>query len=449
MRLKFIMKHRFIRFLLFLYVFSFVFDFKKDDSGGDWVQYLFAALSLISSLFLSLSIEWSRVPRRLIRIIFFWFAFLLVGVLSAVLHGVSWEFLLRVFLPFLLCGMSMLAVASCITVGFPVVSFFRIIFWAAVVSMAWSAFYALVFDGYYLDDVRYRILSPVIVYLIVHGVVFVYASPGYSIGPFVICGATAVLSILSETRSLLIVNALTSVLCILLILYSRWFSRVGGWIRSGFFVKYVGMYALGMIVALSLVLIRPDIFSSFAHRILGYQEARSQVDPTYLTRVAESSGMMEMMQQNPMTFIWGYGFGQSYHWSLDYAEELAPYVGNFSNKVQWEAGHVTPVYLFFATGFLGVILCFFIALYILSEMYFVFSRYRRDVLLFLDVNFMVVAIAVFGFCVAALTGNIFGSRLSGLYFGLLLGAICWKRSSWENVLVARDVSAINKKRTTR
>jgi hypothetical protein len=56
----------------------------------------------------------------------------------------------------------------------------------------------------------------------------------------------------------------------------------------------------------------------------------------------------------------------------------------------------------------------------------VFNLYRRNVAIPVDINYAIAVVGVIVFCLSSFSGNIFGPRISGLFFGVLVGYLIVK-----------------------
>ena len=295
--------------------------------------------------------------------------------------------------------------------------FEKALFWANVVSLAFTCLYGILVAGP-LADVRYRIVS--VTFLALQGVLlheFVIAKR-YTALTLCLFMATVVIELLSVTRSLLVGTALLFVLAV-------WMSAAGTRNRARAVLRAV--FAAVMIGAMALAAAAwfPNAAEHWVQRI-GFAKMGTEtgMDPTTITRLAEMRDQYDQVVSSPVSLLVGKGYGHDYRYSPAYLPDLA---GQMSKKAfyaehDWAAGHNFWVYQLFAGGLLFGLAFPLALLYALVRCTITYRHWRAHAPDAPQLPVLGRAILLTAALPAAsIGGNPLGPRFSGLVFGVGLG----------------------------
>jgi len=346
------------RQLAFFFLVPWALDYRAEVAnggvGGSVFQFLILATSAFSAIDLIATTKSGyRYQKGWRRLMTLWTVFMVYSVVAGTLQGVAFSHLIRILLPFVLC---MLGMAVGAILAMDARNLDALVLWigvAAVVSEVWTAVYALTGMGLTSDTVRYRILSPLSVYLIAVPVcMFVYGQRKHmpsTVAGMLLAGAVV---LISQTRTELIVIV---VVVGALFLYSRGHKHLatqGTARRAGkkasLLPKVLAAAALVGVSGMIAIKVNPDIFDQFAGRIMAANDA--QGDATALTRIAEAAGEIEAMRRSPATMLFGLGIGSDHSWDVSYIIDIAADQGEETDV--WYLGHIGWLYQFYASGLL-------------------------------------------------------------------------------------------------
>jgi hypothetical protein len=406
-----------------VFVGSLTLDFRGTSEGGNIFQYGMAILALT---FGSVSmIQMGAPSRETLRLAVLSFLIIGLGTLSAVAFGTPPERIARIALPFLLFAIAIWVGsrvsewcnACCLMIrGMVLIS---------LVSQLFRYWYASNLGQIHILDMRYQILSPVVLF------------PPAVLASDIVCGRrtsalTAVASaaaittiLLSVTRSFIIAGVV--IVFVSIWLYARWGRHLlqNAAERTR---RKLAVIVLGVSLATALtgaIIARQDVFLSWTTRLF---EARTQDtgrDFTLVTRIAELSGIWKEMSAEPISILTGRGFGSIYQYDSDYAPELreiAPHINELFTPT-WFPSHNSFVFALFFGGVGGlgwqVYHSWKSLRWALSDM--------RESPLRKDPNLLwvhcVVGLYVLITISQSLTANPFGERLACVFYGICVGAL--------------------------
>jgi hypothetical protein len=323
---------------------------------------------------------------------------------------------LRVLLPFVLFQLGFI-VACRPWQEARIEQFEKAIFWANVISLAFTFVYGMATGGP-LADVRYRIVSATFLGLqgvLLHEFVIAKRFTVLTLGIFM---ATVVIELLSVTRSLLVGTALLFVLAI-------WMSApsiqyvVRAMLRATFASILLGAMAVG---AMSFF---PNVAQHWTERLFyAEKDTTTGKDPTTITRLAEMKFQYDEVTSTTLSKLIGEGYGHDYRYSPAYLPDLKGQMSktDFYAQHDWAAGHNFWVYQFFAGGLLFGIAMPIAILYALMRALITYRRWRAAVpnAPYLPVLGRAILLTA-ALPATSIGGNPLGPRFSGLIFGLSLG----------------------------
>ncbi len=414
-------------FSAILFAFAFSLDYKGAETGGSALQVAYLAFAALGAGAAIFQLRPSMLSTRSLLFGTLAVAVCVWGVGMSLVHSVPIAQSLRVALPFILFTLGIGVAYSALASLHPQLGRLQLANWvllAALVSSVWMVVEALVLRDLTVGMVRYRILSPgwAAMFGLSFGVVF--TRRGLNWWYVVALAGAMVLAIVSQTRSLY----LAIVVCfIFLLAYSAWKyfqgssgrqSQQGLWASAIFGV----VMFLGLIISVKL---NPDLIEGLRGRLFAFQSSKTNVDPTYLTRIAEAKGMLAVTGASAAQSIAGVGFGHEYVWDSQYQSELAPYVGHLRfTYPEWIAGHNTQVSIYFHAGIMGVFFMVWTLVAAVNKLCSLFKRSATTVWWDVEREVMIpVATALLCFCVLSLSGNVFGTRFGASIFGLLCGCL--------------------------
>ena len=345
------------RILLWLFIFSFAFDFKGEE-GGSPAQVVFLAIALFSGMGY-LILPRSRPSGGIIRgdattlVLMFLWAFIISSGITASIMVIPLARYARVLLP-LLRGLSATVAVRAIRDNVDIDYLGKVIFWAAAVSLAWTFTYSMFVIGHKISEIRYQIVTPMAPYILAYGAwAFATKRRLSFVYNFVIVIMIALI-IVSITRAYIIVAMLV------------WIAYLthGRRILLGRIVTSTGIMGIMIVVGIIIaVMLRSDVLDSWNHRLFD-QLASTNIDITALTRLAEYSGQWHALTSGPLSMLIGKGLGSEYAWDSSYMDVLSSVLGG-DNEVgiyEWNGGHSLWIYSLYSGGILfgWIIPCVFL-----------------------------------------------------------------------------------------
>jgi hypothetical protein len=414
------MRGKGVPLLAILFLLPLAFDYKTaDDSQSHLLQYLLVAPPLVCGVFLALMGPRFRSKSQLRSLVSIAVTLTVAGsVVPQFLQGNDVGDYLRVILTFVLflvgyhvgCHPWSDARAKIIN---------QLLFATMAVSMIDSLLYGLATGGS-IDDVRYRILSPVLLGfqgLLLHEIVVRRAASKIALVFFV---ATLIIELLSVTRSFLVGTVL--LFCFASLLAAPTISHLAKSLLRTLLVAA----ALGGVVAAGAVWIFPSVLDHWSQRIFFAEGTQSGKDPTTLSRLAEMENQYDQVTSTGTSLLTGMGYGHHFGYAEDYIVEMLEFSkrGDLEAIDSWSAGHNFWVYQLFAGGILFGVALPLALLYNLYRCTISYRRWRRaspaaDYLQNMGRYLLVSA----GMIVTTVGGNPLGPRFSGLVYGIALGLL--------------------------
>lgn len=424
---------KWIRWCLVIFLFSFALDYKAPDlkfdserTGGSIFQFAFLGLALATSG-LAFLIGWRYLlVRPGTYLIGLWWSYLFFMVVVSFLSGNELGRILRLLVTPLLVGLGLITthIASC--AGMRPHEAVRWFLAAAVVDVIWSFFFGLVGYGISLSEVRVQILSP--------GMTFLFAWVGCAL---LLCRSfnwwilplltiPLIPAVLSVTRTMalpILAAAIGAFICLILGMAWRLYTP-GHPFRKLVPITIVGVAAVGGLLVVTLAV--PEISERWTERLFHRHGGGAMTeDVSSLMRKAEAKAMVDLLTEEPTSFLYGKGLGASYYWDESFYPELFQVYPEdrhqFADNI-YTAGHSIWTYALFSSGLVGVgfVLITFIGVMFLSlkaawvNSQTVMGRWAYDVhLLFLPFVTVGCLLSV------SMTRNPFDERMTGILFGFV------------------------------
>lgn len=420
--------------LLWIYIFSFAFDF-KGTAGGSLSQFIMAGLSIgaglgfiFSDLFIlygnRVNISVKLYP-SLKKIAILWWVYLCSTVLTAIIQDVMFERYIRIFFPLLLCGISLLIICKFQKRLIDPHEIIKPLIIASVVSVLWKAYYSIQITGIEIHSMRYQLLSGGgILFIIAYALANIVNRKRLNL--FLILGIciVGIASLLSITRSLILTV----------------FFLFCGYIWVGFktplHINIKKNLLLVIVVILALITawyiadqLRPGFFHVWTDRIFFYRYIGNSFfyDITLLTRLSEWSGQWQSLTENIVSLLFGKGLGSEYFWDPQYLYDIRQFIGftNIQEKTGWYSGHSMWAYSLYSGGLLFgwvIIAISFLSLFrimaVIRRMNSVRTPFFRDIA-------PILFFVILGFISQGFTSSPLAGRFSALIIGLVFGLIHW------------------------
>ena len=421
--------HFWIRLLTWVFALSMAFDFRAGEEGGSAIQYLFLAAAMGSGLCVAILGYRAILMKPGFYLVALWTAYIVFVTISSFLNGVAPGNMFRVILPYLLVLMGMVVSQVVAGSGMPAKTVLVPLLICAVINTVWRVIYGFTALGLTLSTVRYEILSPVLPFSFAFiGLTFALA-PRFSAAPIIVAATALGCVFLSVTRGLLFPMAASFMMVTICTFCSVGWNVIQ---PKELAKKLPGAGAIVGVILLLMVVVgvaNPTVVERWTERLFDNSGGGATTkDVSILTREAEAIAMLDIMEKEPGTFIYGQGMGANYYWDPSFYPELHlvwPADHDFSGDV-WFAGHSIWTYAIFTGGFIGLFFHFgFFGGIVWSS----FSGAKRLGLAtkrrgyFDPEAFLAFLPAITVLCVLSqsATSNYFGERLGGLVFGLMAG----------------------------
>ncbi len=289
-------------------------DFKSNEVGGSVWQYLLVGLTFFGFALYVVSRRMPR-PRGM-----FWGAcslcmFIVLGgsVLSFLVNRPPADQYARVILPFVLFWAAYLvSVSMCNRGRYEMLS--RLITIGCAVSTAFSVPAGFLLSGADTSDVRYQILSPVLIFfeaILLHNIFVTGRRKRMS---QLLLAACVGLQLISVTRSALL--ALFIVFAATLWLTTP---RLGGFIRRAIRMVIPALF-VGFVAYQATTLVAPEVAGRWEVRTSTIE--RSGADATTLSRLAEMKEQLDRWSSSVTSMLVGQSYGANYTWSKDFWDAM-------------------------------------------------------------------------------------------------------------------------------
>lgn len=406
-----------------LFILPLALDFKSNEAGGSPWQYLLFALTATAFV---LFVSTKPTPKARGG---FWkmcsnIMLLVLGgsVVSLLVNGTPFDKYARVILPIALFWAGYLVSLSMSWRGQHDI-LVRLLTIGCAVSVVFSVPAGFLLTGADTSEVRYQILSPVLLSfeaVLLHRVFIVKRGRRMSWLWLVACLA---LQLLSVTRSSLLAFAF-------LFVGALWLSSPT---VSGFTLRTlrrtVPVLIIGVTAYSVTTLIAQDVADRWQARILAAGE--SGADPTTLSRLAEMKEQVDRWSSTPASVLVGQGYGATYTWSKDFFDAMLDTKAWRLETIdleRFEFGHSFWVSSLFCGGLLfGTALPFLLlyATYTGTRTARRFLRGRHSSQAYERLSLSVLLF--FAALGSTIGSNPFGYRYSALVAGLALGILVVNR----------------------
>ena len=417
-----------LRICVWVYCLSWAFDYRAaEGSGGSPLQYLFFAVTLASAAgavllgfrrLFALPMGWITLG---------WGLYVASTFVVAQLNHVELGWYFRNAIPplLLLTSLCVTQVAAASGLGWKDVLWPMLI--ASAVNVVWRIFYALFVAAIPLEKVRVELLSPSLPFLMGYlfcGLALSRRMPWLAVA----VGASGTLSyVLSITRSAVLIFGAAGLAAAVAVLLARRYGALPRGFGNVKLAHLLVMLALGTGAASLTAVAVPVVIERWTERLFNPAGGeQSSADPSALTRYAETKAFYDLLNTEPLTWVYGRGLGAPYYWDESYAVELAEYTyGNedefraYSREIRFP-GHSIWTYAIFSGGVIGGI-CYaglFAAAVVMS------LRSARLVRKVPDYPVQVAFlpfVALMAFLSQSLTFNPFIERAGGLVLGIMIG----------------------------
>ncbi len=417
-----------LQICVWLYCLSWAFDYRAaEGQGGSPVQLVFFGLTLASAAGVVLLGFRRLFALPLGWMILGWGAYVASTIVVARLNGVEFGWYFRNAIPPLLLLTSLCVTQVAAAHGLS----WRHVLWpvlaAGVINTFWRILYARVGAGIPFENVRVEILSPCLPFLMAYlfcALALSRRMPWLAL----VVGAIGTLSyVLSVTRSAVLILAAAGVAAV----WSLWMASRYQILPRGFGqIKLIhGIVFAGLLMATAGItaVAFPHVAERWSDRLFPPAGAASlSSDPSALTRYAETKAFYDLLNREPLTWVYGRGLGYPYYWDESYAVELAQYTygnedefRNYTREIRFP-GHSIWTYAVFSGGILGGLI--YVGLF--AGALFIALRSTRLLQVTRDYPVEVAFlpfIALMAFLSQSLTFNPFIERAGGLVLGIVIG----------------------------
>ncbi len=397
------------KFLLFVYFFSFSFDFRSEGAGGQPIHYVFLALSEISFFaFFAASMarrkvrdvyEFNRLP------IYLLIAITLYSPVMAAIREIPPSTFLPLELRYVLLTQSVLLVFLVARIGDGFDYILKLILFSAIVALIWNLYYVFEILEMEAHYVRYRISPGYIIGLIAIGFgVFWGANPIYVLP---LLGAIILIQI-SATRTQLAMMVVAFLMLNIAALVSR---------RRQAILAFLCVDIAAM--PLVFFLYSRGAFENWIQRFASSETGVGQA--TWLSRLAEYLSQWEILTSSWSNVVFGAGLGATFFRDLT-VMRYAVLSGHFGvdDFADQSLGHSLYFYSVFSGG---ALVGWIIPLLVLSGVVYSMrnllrsarQRLRKRMILDAQCHAYLVMIAA-----AGLLSHPFSNRLLCLHAGAIL-----------------------------
>ena len=407
------------KFFYFLYIFSFVFDFRGSEDGGSTIQFIFLVLSIISAFTLLVTKPTFQndldVSKQAKRMVLLWFFFLISSVLPLVYFSVPFSQYIRVVTPFMLFGISLLVTIKLYKRGCELDEILNPILWASIASLFWTPFYYFVMLDLTMEEVRHQIITPLFPIVFSYCLVKSILEKQFDFLSFFILIFAMGLFFLSLTRVYLLMIVVVTLL--FLFLSSNAYRNI--LVRKGALLVTFSICSFILLLPI-LEMFRAGIISAWVDRIFVVNTVLG-FDVTFFTRIAEYKGQMQLLFDNNISPLIGRGIGSSYVWDETYFSLLSAVFHEtaLEDIAPWTTSHSLWVYSIYSGGLIfGLIVpCYFILCCYSSIRKMKVSMEQGTIN---EVKcYVFICLCILGFVSLSFTSHPLGVRTTGLVLGIL------------------------------
>ncbi len=421
--------HPIERLCLWMFIFSFCFDFRGNDAGGSAAQYVFALVSgvtTISLIVMLLRRKFVPASRDLKRMTIFWWVYLTSTVIFMIVHlltndsNVTLERYIRIALPYFLCGLSLLNIYVLQKANIHPSEVLLPSICCTIISSFWHFYYAIKIADLDINRIRYQMLSPMAPFEFAYGFVGIFLLQRLRF--------LSVLALIVSTASIVVSATRTYIFTVLACVIGLIFLQRYNPIKMSPRAVVRGTLSAGAIVLIAIsvfviiITTRPEIVTVWQSRFLA--ESSGTEDVTLLTRISEARGAWHALTEDPIYLLFGKGMGAAYYWDRTYRLQISAH-GVFPDEPTWGGTDSEWPWALFISGFLFSPMV--LGLYL-------FSLHKSWQLAKLYVHFpkpsdKTLIVVPFFVCVAyfsqSFTSMPLGDRSSAQNFGLAIGLAYW------------------------
>lgn len=301
-------------------LFALMFDYRSVDEGGNVYIYV---TSLVSLVCFALAIFSKLTEVLSSRILMCWLCFLPVSLIVALANGVDFVGYGRSALSVYVFAFSLCAGYSAALSGLRFNLLFMAIAIIGVFNGAWKWHYSTSVASVDVYEMRYQILSAAVIFFLavfISKFLFSRKIPLFlAVCAVPIFGAIVV----SITRSLIFV-------ALLLFLFSLfWYYIVERRRETGVGVVILVRQIVIVLVVIVFVIVplvvylRPNTFEAWSFRLAEIFDSGGSVDETAGVRGAQMLGMARSLGLNPVNWMVGKGFGNTYGIDIEFISRLS------------------------------------------------------------------------------------------------------------------------------
>ncbi|NNE93043.1 MAG: hypothetical protein HKN23_15465 [Verrucomicrobiales bacterium] len=424
-----------IRWCFIIFLFSFVFDYRAPDiefgaarTGGSIFQFAFLGIALAAGGLCTL-LGWRFLfVRPGVYLVLLWWGYIAFMTVITIYQGNELARVVRLMVSPLLVGLAINVTLITACAGMRPSVAVRWFLIVGVISVFWKLGFGVLGTGIPLSEVRMEILSPAIRFLFAWVACALLLRKKFTWWVFVILAVPMIPTVLSVTRSIafpIFFSGVAAVFCLMLGISWRMYDLRQP-VRKLGVIGATAAAGIGCVVVMAMV--QPRVIERWTERLFDNSGAGSATteDLSSLMRKAEAVSMLEIMDKDPASYLYGKGIGAGYYWSEDYFPELfLVYPENrhqFAETI-YTAGHSIWTYTLFSSGIIGILItlgaffyCMWLSLhsgYLNSKT--VMGRRATDAyLIFLPFIAMLATLS------ESITRNPFDERLTGVLFGVMV-----------------------------
>ncbi len=347
-----------------LFAFSFVFDYRAPDigfaegkTGGSPVQYLMLLVALASG-FASAVIGWRLLlVRPGVWLILIWFGYLGFSLFSSLANGVPPSMVLRLMVAPILVGLGIVTAHCALVSGATPAKVVKVFLVVCVVNMVWQTMFSYVTSGNAATETRPEV-SPGVRFAFAWMAACVFLSNRVKPSALMMGGLAVLICVLCMTRSSIMYLFVALFAGGLFVLWGMMLRRFNGLHLVRRSTAMIGVVVLASVIIFLVVYSVPALRDWWIERLF-YSDGGGSTseDMSMLTRKAEAEAMFSILNENKFSWVWGKGYGATYHWNDDYLPELyLTYrkLEEYPSEIT-SAGHSLWTYSVFASGIFGVI----------------------------------------------------------------------------------------------